>query len=98
LLQYRNIIHIYDSYSTFSDEFYIILKSVNGKNLQKYIDTHDLISEKQVLRIFTQIILSFEYIHSQNILYNNIKIVNVILLKNNVIKHDDFWFSKRFSK
>jgi hypothetical protein len=44
-------------YFTSPDKLYIILKLFDGKNFGKYIGSHEPVSSKQFLQIFTHIIL-----------------------------------------
>ena len=76
---------------------YIIFEYVNNcdlkdldetyKDLEKPIDTNTL------WNIFMQCISALKYIHSKNIIHKNIKLSNIFMSENNLIKLGDFRFS-----
>ena len=57
------------------------------KNLEKPIDT------KTLWNIFMQCITALKDIHSKNIIHKNIKLSNIFMSENNIIKLGDFRFS-----
>ncbi|EAY18256.1 CAMK family protein kinase [Trichomonas vaginalis G3] len=97
-LRHPNIIAYIDSFYTPQGDFSIVLEYADGKDLQKYLESHEEIKEKKVLQIFTQIILGLEYIHSQNILHRDIKTANVFLFKRGLVKLGDFGISREVTE
>lgn len=98
LLRHPNIIAYIDSFYTPTGDFNIVLEYADGKDLQKYLESHEEIKEKKVLQIFTQIILGLDYIHSQNILHRDIKTANVFLFKRGLVKLGDFGISREVTE
>jgi NIMA (never in mitosis gene a)-related kinase len=97
MMQHPNIIGYRDSFFDSHGDFNIVLEYADGKDLQKYLETHTDISESQVLQIFTQIILGLEYIHSHNILHRDIKTANVFLFRQGLVKLGDFGIAREIS-
>ncbi|OHT02848.1 CAMK family protein kinase [Tritrichomonas foetus] len=94
MMQHPNIIMYLDSFFDSQGDFCIVLEYADGKDLQKYLETHKQIAEKQVLQIFTQIILGLDYIHSQNVLHRDIKTANVFLFRKGLVKLGDFGIAR----
>lgn len=97
MMQHPNIIMYLDSFFDSQGDFCIVLEYADGKDLQKYLETHKQLSEKQVLQIFTQIILGLDYIHSQNVLHRDIKTANVFLFRKGLVKLGDFGIAREVS-
>lgn len=97
MMQHPNIIKYYNSFFDTQGDFCIVLEYADGKDLQKYLETHKQLAEKQVLQIFTQIILGLDYIHSQNVLHRDIKTANVFLFRKGLVKLGDFGIAREVS-
>lgn len=99
MLRHPNVITYIDSFYNNAGDFCIVLEYADGKDLQKFLESHSdekkALSEKKVLQIFTQIILGLDYIHSQNILHRDIKTANVFLFKKGLVKLGDFGISRQ---
>ncbi|KAH0788611.1 CAMK family protein kinase [Histomonas meleagridis] len=94
-MSHPNVIMYIDSFFDQQGDFYIVQEYADGKDLQKYLKTHHELSEKQVLQIFTQLILGLDYIHSQNILHRDIKTANVFLFRKGLVKLGDFGIARK---
>jgi len=94
MLRHPNVILYIDSFYSKKGEFCIVTEYADGKDLQKFIESHGEIDEKKVLQIFTQLILGLDYMHSQNILHRDIKTANVFLFKKGLVKLGDFGISR----
>lgn len=94
MMQHPNVIAYHDSFFGQRGDFCIVLEYADGKDLQKYLETDKDVKERQVLQIFTQIILGLEYIHSQNILHRDIKTANVFLFRKGLVKLGDFGIAR----
>lgn len=97
-LQHPNIIKYLDSFANSPTEYCIVQEFADGEDLQKYISSHDQLSENQILKIFTQIIFGLNYIHSKNILHRDIKTANIFLFANGIVKLGDFGISREISE
>ncbi|KAK8881683.1 hypothetical protein M9Y10_004443 [Tritrichomonas musculus] len=98
MMQHPNIIMYLDSFFDSQGDFCIVLEYADGYDLQKYLETHKQLSEKQVLQVFTQIILGLDYIHSQNVLHRDIKTANVFLFRKGLVKLGDFGIAREVSE
>lgn len=97
MLQHPNVIAYLDSFFDHRGGFCIVLEYADGKDLQKYLESHGEVEERQVLQIFTQLILGLDYIHSQNILHRDIKTANVFLFRKGLVKLGDFGIAREVS-
>ena len=71
---------------------YIVMEYVDGGDLSNKIKTRGNrhFSESDILRIFIQITLALQYIHSKNIVHRDIKPQNIFLTRVGVVKLGDF--------
>ena len=97
MMKHPNIIAYLDSFFDQRGDFCIVLEYADGKDLQKYLANHGEVEERQVLQIFTQLILGLDYIHSQNILHRDIKTANVFLFRKGLVKLGDFGIAREVS-
>lgn len=83
-------------YSTFQDEqrLYMLMEYVEGGELMKIMSKERIFSEKLIKFVVSQIVLILEYLHSQNIIYRDIKPENILIDMNGYIKLADFGLSK----
>lgn len=83
-------------YNTFHDKNHLYLKMeyAEGGDLMKFLKTESIYSEKWIIFILAQVVLSLEYLHSRNIVYRDIKPENILLTSNGYIKMADFGLSK----
>ncbi|OHT00183.1 CAMK family protein kinase [Tritrichomonas foetus] len=96
-LHHPNVIQYYDSFKNSPTEFCIVLEYADAKDVNHYVQRHPTIPEDRVLQIFSQVILGISYLHSQNILHRDIKIANIFLFKNGLVKIGDFGISREIS-
>jgi NIMA (never in mitosis gene a)-related kinase len=97
MMQHPNVIGYLSSFFDSRGDFNIVLEYADGRDLQKYLETHTEVNESQVLQIFTQLILGLDYIHSQNILHRDIKTANVFLFRQGLVKLGDFGIAREIS-
>ena len=71
---------------------YIVMEYVDGGDLANKIKTRGNrhFVESDILRIFIQITLALQYIHSKNIVHRDIKPQNIFLTRVGVVKLGDF--------
>ena len=81
---------------TFESEKYmlIIMEYISGGNLQNFVKKRRKLSEKMAKILFRQIIQGIKYIHSRGIVHRDIKLENILLDLNNIIKICDFGVGK----
>ena len=81
---------------TFESEKYmlIIMEYISGGNLQNFVKKRRKLCEKTSKILFRQIIQGIKYIHSKGIVHRDIKLENILLDLNNIIKICDFGVGK----
>ena len=81
---------------TFESEKYmlIIMEYISGGNLQNFVKKRRKLCEKTAKILFRQIIQGIKYIHSRGIVHRDIKLENILLDLNNIIKICDFGVGK----
>ena len=90
------IVKIYETFQT-EKHFCIVMEYICAGDLLSYIRKRSKLNEQIAKFIFKQIILSLQYIHSQNIVHRDIKLDNILIDLNNNIKICDFGVSKKIS-
>ena len=81
-----------------TDNLYLILDYLSGGDLRYQFCFDKDFSEEQVKFLLCCIILSLEYIHSNNILHRDIKPENLILDEKGYLKLTDFGIAKVYNK
>ena len=83
----------------FEDEKYIliIMEYINGGNLFSFVKKRRKLTEKISKFLFRQIILGIKHIHSQNIVHRDVKLENILIDLNNIIKICDFGIGRILS-
>lgn len=94
-LSHPNIIQCYD-YFVEENNAYVVLEFAPKGDLYKYRLKHDKMSKEQILKIYTQILLAFQYIHSKNILHRDLKPENILIDENDNPKICDFGWSAKY--
>ena len=78
----------------------IVMEYMEGGTLFDYLQQQNgqLLDEKDILRIFVQMLISLQFIHSKQILHRDLKTQNILLNKNKmIVKIGDFGISKVLS-
>ena len=96
-LNHYNIAKLYSIIET-EKVIYLIQEYCPGKELSNYILYHSRIDEKEICKIFQQIISGVEYIHKMGIAHRDLKPENILLTGTNDIKIIDFGLSNVYSK
>ena len=94
-----NIMKLYEVIKT--DKFqYLIMEYIDGISLLDIIkkEKNHYLEEKRALKIFKQIIQAINYCQSKNICHRDIKLENILTVKNDVIKLIDFGFAVMTNK
>ena len=75
--------------------YFLIVDYIDGGDLFKHLQKKASFSEPEVRHYGAQIILALEHLHSQNIIYRDLKPENVLVGKDGYIKLSDFGVSKK---
>jgi len=96
-MNHYNIIRLYSIIET-EKVIYLIQEYCPGKELSNYILYHSRTDEKEICRIFQEIISGVEYMHKMGIAHRDLKPENILLTSTNDIKIIDFGLSNTYSK
>ena len=88
-----NIVKLFELFET-KDYYCLVMENVVGGNLLNAINKMNKIPESLSKIIFKQLMLTLQYIHSNNIVHRDIKPDNILLDLDNTIKLCDFGVSK----
>ena len=96
-LNHYNIIKLYN---IIEDENYIYLiqEYISDKELLNFIQTSEDLSEKDICRLYQQIISGIEYCHEMGIAHRDLKLQNILLNYKKDIKIIDFGLSNNYDK
>ena len=85
---------------TFETDKYmlIIMEYISGGNLQNFVKKRRKLCEKTARILFRQLIQGIKYIHSKGIVHRDIKLENILLDLNNIVKICDFGVGKLTQK
>ena len=75
--------------------FYILMEFVGGGELFTYLRTMQSLTESEAKFFASQVVLMFEYLHSHDIVYRDLKPENLLISKDGYLKLIDFGFAKR---
>lgn len=92
-LSHNNIVSVYDVSKT--DEIdYIVMELIDGITLKEYLGKKGYLNFKETLFLTEQIIRALNHAHNRNIIHQDIKPHNIILLRDGTIKVADFGIAK----
>ena len=89
-----NIMKLYEIIKTDNYQ-YLIMEYIEGISLLDIIkkEKNHYLEEKRALKIFKQIIQAINYCQSKNICHRDIKLENILIIKDDVVKLIDFGFA-----
>ncbi|XP_033636958.1 serine/threonine-protein kinase Nek8-like [Asterias rubens] len=99
MLDHPNIIEYYENFLE-DKALSIVMEYAEGGTLFEYLQHRGnaLLEEGEVLRLFSQLLLSLQHVHSKQILHRDLKTQNILLNKRrDVVKIGDFGISKILS-
>ena len=87
---------IVNMHYAFQDDkyLYLVMDLLSGGDLRYHISIHKKFSEEQTRFFICGIIISLEYIHSNNIIHRDVKPENLVLDENGYIRLTDFGIAK----
>ena len=95
----ENVMKLYEVIDT-SSNLYLVLEYINGVNLLeilKKVKDH-YIKEQRAKKLFLQVVNGISYCHKKNIFHRDIKLENILVLKDDTIKIIDFGFGVKCNK
>ena len=75
----------------------LVIEYCNGKDLGLLFQEKKYFSEFEVLEIFSQLVSTLDYLHKFNIAHRDIKLENILITKEGVLKIIDFGLSNIYS-
>ena len=81
-----------------NDYIFLIQEYIPGKELLNYIEKNDNLSEKDICKIYQQLISGIEYMHEIGIAHRDLKLENILLNNKKDIKIIDFGLSNSYDK
>ena len=82
-----------------NDEYiFLIQEYISGKELLYFIENTDNLSEKEICRLYQQIISGIEYMHEMGIAHRDLKLENILLNYKKDIKIIDFGLSNKYDR
>ena len=91
-----NVIYVYKVIDT-PENYYIVMEYCKNGELFEYISKKERLDEDEASSFFYQIINGVEYIHSKGIAHRDLKLENLLLTEDNIIKIIDFGLSHEFN-
>ena len=93
-LNHINIMKLYEVIDS-SKYLYLVLEYIKGISLLEVIKEEKLhyIEQKRAIKLFLQIVKGISYCQSKNINHRDIKLENILVLQNDIIKIIDFGFA-----
>ena len=97
-MRHINVIQLFDTIST-KKHFYLITEFIKGGDLYDYLSAQNQLSEREVCRLFQQLISAVEYIHKLGIVHRDIKPENILVdFESKTLKLVDFGLSNIYEK
>ena len=97
-LNHENIMKLYEVIDT-KKNIYLILEYINGISLMEYIKNkpQKRIEENKCKELFYQIVKGINYCQKKSIYHRDIKLENILLIDEKIVKIIDFGFSVKCS-
>ncbi len=95
----ENVMKLYEVIDTPSN-LYLVLEYINGINLLEILKNEKFhyIKEQRAKKLFLQVVKGISYCHKKNIFHRDIKLENILVLKDDIIKIIDFGFGIKCNK
>ena len=95
----ENVMKLYEVIDTPSN-LYLVLEYINGISLLEIIknEKYHFIKEQRAKKIFLQVVKGISYCHKKNIFHRDIKLENILVLKDDTIKIIDFGFGVKCNR
>lgn len=92
-LDHPFIVKLYHSFQG-SKYLFLAMDYCSGKDLSHHLDNHNYLPEEVAKFLIAEVILAIEYIHSQDVIYRDLKPNNILLDAAGHIKITDFGLAK----
>ena len=94
-----NIMKLYDVIDMPSN-LYLVLEYISGVNLIQIIKNEKphFIKEERAILLFSKVVKGISYCHKKNIFHRDIKLENILVLKDDTVKIIDFGFAVKCNR
>ena len=96
-IKHNNVIRILEVFDSTSHVL-IVMEYAGGGDLLHYIKTRKRLSEDKARPLFRGIVLGLAHIHCRSVLHRDIKLDNILLTNDHIVKICDFGVSKIINK
>jgi serine/threonine protein kinase len=96
-LDHPNITRVID-FDDQPNQLSIVMEFLKGEDLNQKIKREGALKEPEILKVFTQILLAFQYAHEHGIVHRDIKPSNIFILPDGTVKILDFGIAKLFGQ
>ena len=98
-LDHKNIMKLYEVIDT-TNYLYLVLEYIKGISLLELIESerNRCIEQNRAIKIFLQIVRGISYCQSKNINHRDIKLENILVLEDDIVKIIDFGFAIKCNK
>jgi eukaryotic-like serine/threonine-protein kinase len=79
LLNHPNIVQVFDIGEMDDETPYFLMEHVPGIDLGTWIENHEVLSVKRVLRVLRQVACALDHLHGQGIVHRDIKPPNIMV-------------------
>ena len=91
-LNHINIIKFFDYFEK-NGKSYIVMEYISGGELYSKIEAKGPLKQNELASVFFQLIKILKYLHKKKIYHRDLKLENILLSKNNLIKLIDFGYA-----
>jgi serine/threonine-protein kinase len=97
LLNHPNIVRVFDIGEMHDETPYFVMEHASGVDLSTWLEKHEVLSVKRVLRILRQVACALDHLHGQGIVHRDIKPPNIMVdaEANDAVKLLDFGIAIR---
>jgi len=96
-MNHPNVVIVF-SFNKIDNDFVIAMEYVAGRSLKDILKERRVLSIKEAIHYFKQILGGLEYAHAHNIIHRDIKPANIMITKDDRVKISDFGIAKVFGK
>ena len=94
LLRHKNVVKFFEQLNTESHHL-IFMEVCQGGDLLNYVRKRKFLGEDLAKYLFRQIIMGIGYIHSKKVVHRDIKLENILIDNEGVVKIADFGISRK---
>jgi predicted Ser/Thr protein kinase len=95
-LSHPHIVQFYDSGHE-NGHYYYVMEYVSGESLEEMTDHQKRLSWREVLEIALQICPALKHVHDHGIIHRDIKLSNILVRADGIVKLTDFGIAKVFA-